>query len=96
MLLGRYASNHLILRAIVGLSYLGPSSGGPLIYGFVRQVVPPGLVVPRHVVAILRGLPPAPASSAGASDTFQPRYEADVVVGRAGIPILKGLRLLTP
>lgn len=96
VLLGRYATNHLILRATVGLTYLGPSSGGPLIYGFVRQVVPSAIVVPRHLVSALRGLPPVAVPSAGAADSFQPRYAAEISVGRVGIPLLKGVRLLTP
>ena len=36
----RYPTNHLIVRAVIALSYLGPSERGPLIYGTVREIVP--------------------------------------------------------
>src|SRR5687768_1479485 len=36
----KYGPGHLILRAVIGLVFLGSSSGGPLVYGSIRELVP--------------------------------------------------------
>lgn len=86
----KYSSNHLVVRAVIGLRYVGPGSGGPLIYGLVRQVVPATITVPRSMRPVLEGLDaPSPVKPDG---PHPPRYEADVASGPLGVLYLRRLR----
>jgi hypothetical protein len=76
-LLARYPTDHLILRAVIALGYVPPSRGGPVIYGWIRELIPPAITVPRE----LRG-----RLTSG-------RYDVDLAVGRLGIPYLVDIRV---
>ena len=88
-LLARYPTGHLILRAVVGLTYLMPEHGGPLVYGAIRKIVPGEIAVPSHLRAVLDALP----ARVEAGPPL-PRYEAELAMGRLGIPYLRGVRPL--
>ncbi len=90
----RYGAGHLIVRGIVAVSYIGSSGGGPLLYGWVRELVPSTLTVPRNLVSVLEGIEPASISGSVSEPApeFEPRYEIDLGVGRLGIPFIKDLR----
>lgn len=81
----RYPSGHLILRAVIRLMFLPPERGGPLVYGVVREIVPSRIAVPSHLRPTLDALSPQDADA-------KPRYEADVAIGRLGVPYLRRLR----
>jgi hypothetical protein len=83
----RYSSGHLIMRGVVGLSYVSATRGGPLVYGTLRQIVPSSVAVPRRLHATVAGLRP-PESG----DASEPRYEAELAIGRLGLPYLRSLR----
>jgi hypothetical protein len=76
-LLARYPTDRLILRAVIALGYVPPSRGGPFIYGWIRELIPPAITVPRE----LRG-----RLTSG-------RYDVDLAVGRLGIPYLVDIRV---
>lgn len=82
-LAARYPTGHLILRASIKLGFLSPAQKGPLAYGWIRQVMPSTVHVPREFRDLLATLPPL-------SDT--PRYEVDLTVGRLGIPYITDVR----
>jgi hypothetical protein len=85
----RYPSGHLILRGVIGMAYLAPKDGGPLVYGTLRDVVPGGVAVPsqlRHVVDGLMAPPPGAPTL--------PRYEVELAVGSLGFPYVRALRLV--
>jgi hypothetical protein len=90
----RYPSGHLILRAVFGLSYIGPSASGPfrgpLIYGLVRGLVPATVTVPRRFRPVIADLPPPSVLPDGSPRP--PRYEAELATGPLGVPYLRGLR----
>jgi hypothetical protein len=89
----RYPGTHLIVRAVIGLSYLGPNDRGPLLYGTVRQIVPSTVAVPRAMRDVLSGLPPRPSTGADGPHTLvAPRYIAEVASGPLGILYLKAVR----
>jgi hypothetical protein len=92
----RYPSGHLIMRAVVGVAFQSAADGGPLIHGYLRELVPTAITVPRGLRPVLDGLsPPALTRSDGAPhDPIGPRYEADVAIGQLGIPYLRALRRL--
>ena len=83
----RYPSGHLILRAVVGLTYVAPGRGGPLVHGVLRQVVPNTIAVPARLRSVFDGLPAAPQGTEPA-----PRYEAEIAIGRLGLPYLRSAR----
>jgi hypothetical protein len=92
----KYASGHLILRAIFGLSYIGPSDSGPfrgpLLYGLVREIVPGNVTVPRRFRPVIAGL--ALPSALPDGSPRPPRYEAELATGPLGVAYLRGLRRL--
>lgn len=98
VLLLRYPRAHLMLRAVIGLAYRGPKDGGPLVYGWIRQLVPAGIAVPNDLRGRLDGLQHVyvtPGESAPNEPREEPpRYEVDVAVGRLGIPYVTDIRRL--
>jgi hypothetical protein len=84
----RYPSNHVILRGVIGMHYLEAESGGPLLYGVLRELVPASVAVPYEFRPLLRGL-----ASAAPGDISEPRYEAELAVGELGLPYLQSVRL---
>jgi hypothetical protein len=96
---GRYPSGHLILRAVIGIGFRGPNEGGPLLYGFVRELVPTAVTVPRHLRPVLDGLTRLGATAPPGAQPHAPvgpRYEADLAIGQLGIPYVRGIRRLGP
>lgn len=89
----RYPSNHLIARAVIALTYLGPSERGPLIYGSVREIVPSTVAVPRALRDELSGLSPRPATGPDGPHTLAPpRYTAEIASGPLGVLYLRAIR----
>ena len=89
----RYPSNHLIARAVITLSYLGPSDRGPLVYGTVREIVPSTVAVPRAMRDTLGGLPPRPPTGPDGPHTLAlPRYVAEIASGPLGVLYLRSVR----
>jgi hypothetical protein len=82
-LAARYPTGHLILRASIQLSYVPPVRKGPLVYGWIRELTPAYVHVPREFRAVLTTLPPSGEA---------PRYEVDITVGRLGIPFVTAVR----
>jgi hypothetical protein len=89
MLRGRYPTGHLILRGVIGLSYVPASSGGPLLHGVLREVVPSTIAVPYEWRPLLEELTPA-----GDRAGREPRFEAELAVGRLGLPYVRSLAAL--
>ena len=88
----KYGSGHLILRAVISLAY----SSDPLLYAWIREVVPATVTVPRQMVPLLEGMQARlnridPAASTP-PDALSPRYEVDLAIGRLGIPFIKAIR----
>jgi hypothetical protein len=86
----RYPSGHLILRGVIGLSYVSAERGGPMLHGVLREVVPSAVAVPYAFRSVLDGL------AATERATTEPRYEAELAVGRLGLPYVRSLRSLAP
>jgi hypothetical protein len=84
----RYPSGHLILRAVIGLSYLPPAAGGPLLWGRLVDVVPSEVAVPSELRTLLTDLKPRVES-----ELIEPRYEAELAIGELGLPYLRAVRL---
>jgi hypothetical protein len=84
----RYPTGHLIVRGIIGVAYLPPEAGGPLVYGTLRELVPSTIPVPAAVREVFRF-----DERAGVVDAA-PRYEADLGVGRFGVPYIRAARRL--
>jgi hypothetical protein len=84
----RYPSGHLILRGVIGVSYVPPERGGPLVHGTLRQVVPARVAVPFRFRSLL-----TPLVSTNARGDGEPRYEADLAVGALGLPYLIAVRV---
>lgn len=86
---------HVILPAWIQLNWVGPGAGGPLVYGSIRALDPPSVLVPRALAARLRALspsaPPLPGDEAPPPPA-RPRYEVDLAVGRSGIPWVEDVR----
>jgi hypothetical protein len=82
-LISRYPQGHLILRASIGLRYLPPDQKGPLVSGYIRDLIPSTVHVPREFRDLLASLPPRERD---------PRYEVDIAVGRLGTAYVTGLR----
>jgi hypothetical protein len=83
----RYPSGHLILRGAIGLSYVSPGNGGPLVHGFIRELAPPHVAVPHAFRSLLDGMRPADPGQPAA-----PRYEIDIAIGRLGLPFVRSVR----
>jgi hypothetical protein len=84
----RYPSGHLIVRGLVGLAYLPPEAGGPLVYGTLRQLIPGTVPMPTSLRPIIEALPPQAAVPEA------PRYEAEIALGPLGVPYVRSARLL--
>jgi hypothetical protein len=82
-LLARYPSGHLVLRASIDLGYIGPKEKGPLVYGYIRNLIPPHITVPHQLQDRFTAL-------ANVNDT--PRYEVDLALGRLRIPYVTDVR----
>jgi hypothetical protein len=83
----RYPS-HLIMRGIIGLTYVRPENGGPLLHGVLREIVPQQVAVPQA----MKGLFEALASPREGAVT-EPRYDAELAIGELGLPYLRSVRL---
>lgn len=89
----RYPTNHLIVRAVIALSYLGPGERGPLIYGTVREIVPAAVAVPRAMRDTLSGLPTRPSIGPDGPHTLAPpRYVAEIASGPLGVLYLRAIK----
>jgi hypothetical protein len=91
----KYPTGHLIVRAVIALSYIDARNGGPLVYGWVRALVPSTVTVPKHLRSVLDGLSRADVRAertANQQVDVTPRYEADLAIGRLGLPYIRGLR----
>jgi hypothetical protein len=82
----RYPSGHLILRGVIGVVYVPPGSGGPLVHGTLRRIVPESIAVPADFHDVFGN--PADAGQ------VRPRYEVEVAVGRLGLPYIRAARRL--
>ena len=82
----RYPSGHLILRAVIGLTYVPPSSGGPLVHGTLRRIVPDVITLVDDWRDVFAGL--------GENRHGMPRYEVDLALGRVGLPYVRSARSL--
>ena len=89
-LLARYSSGHLIVRGVIGLSYVSAANGGPMLHGVLREVVPSVIAVPYASRGVVEGLSPTAESGA-----VEPRYEAELAIGSLGWPYVRSLRPLT-
>ena len=97
VLRGQYPTGHLIVRGVIAINFLGSSSGGPLVYGALREIVPSVVTPPRELIPTLIGLAPfsiPPTRPEEPRPELVPRYEVEVGVGRLGIPFIKGIRRL--
>lgn len=83
----RYPSGHLIMRAVIGLWYRTADSGGPIVHGHLRDVVPPQVAVPHRYRNLFEGM-----TSAIQDRATDPRYEIDLAIGRLGSPYVRGVR----
>lgn len=89
---------HLILPAWIQLNWVGPGDGGPLVYGSIRALDPPSVVVPRALASRLRALAPTPRAprlvepGGEPEPPAAPRYAVDLAVGRSGIPWVEDVR----
>jgi hypothetical protein len=81
----RYPAGHLILRGVIGLSYVSAAQGGPLLHGVLRGVVPAAIAVPYELRPVVEGLTPERGG--------EPRYEAELALGSLGLPYIRSLRL---
>lgn len=86
-LLARYPSGHLIMPAIFGVVHVSPSSGGPHVYGMLREVVPSTIAVPHALGSVLDGLP-----SHASAEEQAPRYDAELAMGPLGVPYVRSIR----
>lgn len=85
----RYPSGHLILRAVIGLTYIPPENGGPLVHGRLREAIPQTVAVPGHLREVFDS---AGVRSEGGQT--RPRYEAELAIGRLGLPYLRAVRAI--
>ena len=84
----RYPSGHLIMRAAIGLVYVPPANGGPLVHGVLREVMPSQVAVPYVFKGLFDELLPV-----GSRGITAPRYEAELAIGELGLPYLRAVRL---
>jgi hypothetical protein len=101
-------STHLVLMGVVALELdRGEHEGGPSIRGRIVELLPGQIVAPRQVAGSLRSLAPSrtgpppdltPALGLApiACLAHAPRYEVQIVVGRALLPRLTSIRRLGP
>jgi hypothetical protein len=86
----RYPTGHLIMRAVIGLSYVRTEDRGAVIHGRLREVVPQAVAVPYEFRALFEGMTTPTSLNGGA-----PRYEVDLAIGRHGLPYVRAVRLQT-
>jgi hypothetical protein len=86
-LVSRYPAGHLVLRASIQIGYLEPSNKGPLVYGYIRRIIPHDVSVPRHLADRV-------ARFRVRDENVAPRYEVDVALGRLGTPYITDIRPL--
>jgi hypothetical protein len=84
-LMARYPSGHLIIRASIQLGYRDANNKGPILFGYIRHLIPEYLSVPHHLRHLLVNLPDR-------DNALTPRYEVDVAVGRLGLPYVTDVR----
>jgi hypothetical protein len=84
----RYPSGHLIMRAVIGLTYVGAPDGGPMVHGVLRELVPHRVAVPHQFKPLFEGL-----TSPIQSGATEPRYEAELALGALGLPYIRAVRL---
>lgn len=86
---------HLIVRGVIDLVFVGAPKG-PMIYGRVREIVPPEITVPAGLRAELSKLRPHAlvAQRPEEATPEPPRYEVDIAVGRLGVPYVVAVRRL--
>jgi hypothetical protein len=88
----RLSAAHLILRAVIFLRLHESATTGAVLYGGVQELVPPEMIVPRHLQQPLRDLappelpPPDRSVTTSSRAPRAPRFDVDVAVGRFGIP----------
>ena len=80
-------TGHLIVRAVIALTYLSPEHRGPLVHGRLRELVTPTLAVPSHLRGVFSGLTPGHENA-----ERSPRYEVEVAIGRLGLPYVLAAR----
>jgi hypothetical protein len=83
----RYPTGHLILRGVIGLSYVRDEQRGPLLYGRLREVVPQRVAVPYQFRRLLDGMRESPPGS-----VTEPRYDVELALGSLGMPYVRALR----
>lgn len=81
-----YATRHLIVRAVIGLGFLDARSGGPLVYGHIRSIVPSSVTVPPRLKPVVDGWRGRRRSA------DEPRYDAELASGPLGLLYLRDLR----
>lgn len=86
-LVRRYPTGHLVVRASIGIAYVDPTNRGPLVYGYIRWLVPREISPSRELAARLETLPDR-------DQIGTPRYEVDLSVGHLGIPYITDIRPL--
>jgi hypothetical protein len=84
----RYPTGHVILRGVIGLTYVRDEQTGPFIHGTLRELVPPRVAVPHHLRGLLDGV-----GDTGSPGVTAPRYDAELAVGALGLPYIRALRL---
>jgi hypothetical protein len=82
----RYPSGHLLVHALIGVIYVPPSNGGPLLYGVLRDIAPQTIAVPQRLRGVFDNV------RAREGTEFGPRYEAEIAVGRLGLLYLRSAR----
>lgn len=84
-----YPSGHLILPGVIGLVFVAPDNGGPLVHGTLQSLTPGTLAVPAALEGVFDGLV-APAEAS----TPAPRYEVELAIGELGWPYVRNARRL--
>lgn len=86
VLRARYPSGHLVLR---GVFRVNVEQDRGILYGSLTELVPAEITVPRELRPALEGLS-RPETDDGSH--IEPRYEAEIALGRAGVPYLREVR----
>ena len=86
-LIRRYPTGHLVVRASIQIAYVDPGNRGPLVYGYIRWLVPGEISPSRELAGRLETLPEKDQKGT-------PRYEVDLALGHLGIPYVTDIRQL--
>jgi hypothetical protein len=81
----RYPSGHLIVRGVIGLAYVPPDRGGPVVHGTLRFVVPESVAVPASLRGVFEHVGRATPGAQG-------RYEVELAIGKLGLPYVRSAR----